>query len=61
MFCRVRPQFEDEGPSATAFPDNYTLRINPSPPGFGGTPTPKKECEFDRVYGPHVGQGKLSA
>lgn len=54
VFCRVRPQFEDEGLPAIEFPDNFTIRINP-----GGDPVTsfKKDFEFDRVYGPHVGQG----
>ncbi|XP_057862151.1 kinesin-like protein KIN-14L isoform X2 [Cryptomeria japonica] len=54
VFCRVRPQFEDEGLPVTEFPDDFTIRINP-----GGDPvtSSKKDFEFDRVYGPHVGQG----
>jgi hypothetical protein len=52
VFCRVRPQFEDEGPVVTAFPDDFTLRINQSMAA-----APVKEFEFDHVYGPHVSQG----
>ncbi|KAH9315480.1 hypothetical protein KI387_024107, partial [Taxus chinensis] len=54
VFCRVRPQFEDEGLPVTEFPDDFTIRINP-----GGDPvtSSKKDFEFDRVYGPHVSQG----
>ncbi len=56
VFCRVRPQFEDEGPVVTAFPDDFTLRINQSMAA-----APVKEFEFDHVYGPHVSQGIESA
>ncbi len=56
VFCRVRPQFEDEGPMVTAFPDDFTLRINQSMAA-----APVKEFEFDHVYGPHVSQGIESA
>jgi hypothetical protein len=52
VFCRVRPQFEDEGPMVTAFPDDFTLRINQSMAA-----APVKEFEFDHVYGPHISQG----
>lgn len=53
VFCRVRPLFEDEGVPAIEFPDDFTIRIN-----LGGDPvtSSKKDFEFDRVYGPHVGQ-----
>lgn len=54
VFCRVRPLFEDEGVPAIELPDDFTIRIN-----LGGDPvtSSKKDFEFDRVYGPHVGQG----
>eukprot|EP01018_Ginkgo_biloba_P002957 Gb_34369 [translate_table: standard] len=54
VFCRVRPQFEHEGPSATEFPDDFTIRISPGGDSLNNS---KKDFEFDRVYGPHVGQG----
>lgn len=54
MFCRVRPLFEEEGPDIVEFPDDYTLRINTEDDSLSN---PKKDFEFDRVYGPHVGQG----
>ncbi|XP_051117491.1 kinesin-like protein KIN-14B [Andrographis paniculata] len=53
VFCRVRPLFEDEGPFAVEFPDDFTLRINS---GDDSLSNPKKDYEFDRVYGPHVRQ-----
>ncbi|KAK9096692.1 hypothetical protein Sjap_022189 [Stephania japonica] len=56
VFCRVRPLFEDEGVSAVEFPDDFTIRINT---GDNLISNPKKDFEFDRVYGPHVGQGEL--
>ncbi|KAF3505576.1 hypothetical protein F2Q69_00004676 [Brassica cretica] len=56
VFCRARPLFEDEGPSIIEFPDNCTVRVNP---GDDTLSNPKKEFEFDRVYGPHVGQASL--
>ncbi|KAF3790067.1 Kinesin-like protein [Nymphaea thermarum] len=56
VFCRTRPQFEDEGPSIAEFPDDYTIRISLANDTVA---TPKRDFEFDRVYGPHVGQGEL--
>ncbi|KAJ0242042.1 Kinesin-like protein KIN-14A [Hirschfeldia incana] len=56
VFCRARPLFEDEGPSIIEFPDNCTVRVNT---GDDTLSNPKKEFEFDRVYGPHVGQASL--
>ncbi|XP_059624154.1 kinesin-like protein KIN-14B [Cornus florida] len=56
VFCRTRPLFEDEGPSVVEFPDNFTIRINT---GDDTVSNPKKDFEFDRVYGPHVGQAEL--
>ncbi|WZZ00791.1 hypothetical protein YC2023_073119 [Brassica napus] len=56
VFCRARPLFEDEGPSIIEFPDNCTVRVNT---GDDTLSNPKKEFEFDRVYGPHVGQGEI--
>lgn len=56
VFCRARPLFEDEGSSVVEFPDDYTIRVNTGDESLSNS---KKEFEFDRVYGPHVGQGKL--
>ena len=56
MFCRSRPLFEDEGPSVVEFPDDFTIRINT---GDDSLTNPKKDYEFDRVYGPHIAQGKI--
>jgi hypothetical protein len=56
VFCRARPLFEDEGPSIIEFPDNCTIRVNTSDDTLSN---PKKEFEFDRVYGPQVGQASL--
>ncbi|GFS35072.1 kinesin like protein for actin based chloroplast movement 1 [Actinidia rufa] len=56
VFCRTRPVFEDEGPSVVEFPDDFTIRI---PTGDDSIANPKKDFEFDRVYGPHVGQAEL--
>ncbi|THG00297.1 hypothetical protein TEA_014666 [Camellia sinensis var. sinensis] len=50
------PIFEDEGPSVVEFPDDCTIRI---PTGVDDVANPKKDFEFDRVYGPHVGQAEL--
>lgn len=50
----MRPLFEDEGPSIVEFPDDVTLRISTADDSVDN---PKKDFEFDRVYGPHVGQG----
>lgn len=55
MFCRARPLFEDEGPSVVEFPDEFTIRVNT---GDDNAANPKRDFEFDRVYGPHVGQGE---
>ncbi|KAE8010523.1 hypothetical protein FH972_006890 [Carpinus fangiana] len=56
VFCRTRPLFEDEGPSVVEFPDDCTIRVNT---GDETISNPKKDFEFDRVYGPHVGQAEL--
>ncbi|KAM0952546.1 putative minus-end-directed kinesin ATPase [Dioscorea sansibarensis] len=56
VFCRTRPLFEDEGASIVEFPDEFTIRINT---GDDSLAIPKKDYEFDRVYGPHVGQGEF--
>ncbi|XP_057971450.1 kinesin-like protein KIN-14B isoform X2 [Malania oleifera] len=56
VFCRTRPLFEDEGPSIVEFPDDFTIRVNT---GDDTVTNPKKDFEFDRVYGPHVGQVEL--
>ncbi|KAI3462126.1 hypothetical protein Pfo_018789 [Paulownia fortunei] len=58
VVCRARPLFEDEGPYVVEFPDDITLRINT---GDDSLSNPKKDFEFDRVYGPHVGQADLFA
>lgn len=58
VFCRARPLFEDEGPSLVEFPDDCTVRVNT---GDDNVSNPKKDFEFDRVYGPHVAQGELFA
>lgn len=55
VFCRTRPLFEDEGRSVVEFPDECTIRVNTSDDAISN---PKKDFEFDRVYGPHVGQGE---
>ncbi|GLT33685.1 hypothetical protein SLA2020_082490 [Shorea laevis] len=56
VFCRARPLFEEEGPSIVEFPDDCTIRVNT---GDDAISNPKKDFEFDRVYGPHVGQAEL--
>ncbi|KAK7307259.1 hypothetical protein VNO77_40159 [Canavalia gladiata] len=56
LFCRSRPLFEDEGPSVVEFPDDYTIRVNTGDESLSNS---KKDFEFDRVYGPHVGQAEL--
>ncbi|WVZ81961.1 hypothetical protein U9M48_029284 [Paspalum notatum var. saurae] len=56
VFCRSRPLFEDEGPSVVEFPDDFTIRVNT---GDESLTNPKRDYEFDRVYGPHIGQGEL--
>ncbi|KAK3024557.1 hypothetical protein RJ639_043497 [Escallonia herrerae] len=56
VFCRTRPLFEDEGPSVVEFPDDFTIRVNT---GDDSVSNGKKDFEFDRVYGPHVGQAEL--
>ncbi|XP_074308518.1 kinesin-like protein KIN-14B [Silene latifolia] len=58
VFCRTRPLFENEGPSIVEFPDEYTIRVNT---GDETLTNPKKDFEFDRVYGPHVGQTEVFA
>ncbi|KAJ7559928.1 hypothetical protein O6H91_04G107000 [Diphasiastrum complanatum] len=59
VFVRVRPPFEHEGHTITSFPDDFTIRISSSVSSAGGANAVRKEFEFDRVYGPHVGQGEL--
>ncbi|XP_030528236.1 kinesin-like protein KIN-14A [Rhodamnia argentea] len=56
VFCRSRPLFEEEGPSAVEFPDDLTIRVNT---GDETSTNPKKDYELDRVYGPHVGQAEI--
>lgn len=56
VFCRTRPLFEDEGPSIVEFTDDCTICVNT---GDDTISNPKKDFEFDRVYGPHVGQAEL--
>ncbi|EOX91954.1 Kinesin like protein for actin based chloroplast movement 1 isoform 1 [Theobroma cacao] len=56
VFCRTRPLFEEEGSSIVEFPDDCTIRVNT---GDDSIANPKKDFEFDRVYGPHVGQAEL--
>ncbi|XP_020580835.1 kinesin-like protein KIN-14L [Phalaenopsis equestris] len=56
VFCRVRPPFEDEGPSVVEFPDELTVRVDTGDDSFSNS---KKDYEFDRVYGPHIGQGEF--
>lgn len=56
VFCRTRPLFEDEGSAAVEFPDEVTIRVNT---GYDNLSNPKKDFEFDRVYGPHAGQAEL--
>ncbi|KAL2349023.1 hypothetical protein Fmac_003023 [Flemingia macrophylla] len=56
VFCRTRPLFEDEGPAVVEFLDDYTIRVNTGDESLSNS---KKEFEFDRVYGPHVGQAEL--
>ncbi|KAL9241385.1 hypothetical protein vseg_015503 [Gypsophila vaccaria] len=58
VFCRTRPIFENEGPSIVEFPDEYTIRVDT---GDETLTNPKKDFEFDRVYGPHVGQTEVFA
>nr|WDD38956.1 kinesin-like protein KIN-14 [Fagopyrum tataricum]WDD38957.1 kinesin-like protein KIN-14 transcript variant 2 [Fagopyrum tataricum] len=56
VFCRTRPLFEDEGPATVEFPDEVTIRVNTADDSLLNR---KKDFEFDRVYGPHVGQAEL--
>ncbi|XP_027345620.1 kinesin-like protein KIN-14B isoform X1 [Abrus precatorius] len=56
LFCRTRPLFDDEGPSVVEFPDDYTIRVSTGDESLSNA---KKDFEFDRVYGPHVGQAEL--
>uniref|UniRef100_A0A2P2MB55 Kinesin-like protein n=1 Tax=Rhizophora mucronata TaxID=61149 RepID=A0A2P2MB55_RHIMU len=56
VFCRARPLFEDEGPSIAEFPDDCTIRISTGDDTISNS---KKDFEFERVYGPHVGQAEL--
>lgn len=55
VFCRARPLFEDEGPSIIEFPGDCTICVNTNDDTISN---PRKDFEFDRVYGPHVGQGQ---
>lgn len=55
IVCRTRPLFEDEGPAIVEYPDEFTVRVIT---GDDAIANPKKDFEFDRVYGPHVGQGE---
>ncbi|KAM7277209.1 hypothetical protein ACFE04_019075 [Oxalis oulophora] len=52
LFCRTRPLFEDEGSSIVEFPDDCTIRVNTD---YDSISNPKKDFEYDRVYGPHEG------
>lgn len=54
VYCRARPQFEDEGPSSTTYPDDFTLRLNSNV-----TAAPNKDFELDRIYGPHISQADI--
>ncbi|XP_014492749.1 kinesin-like protein KIN-14B [Vigna radiata var. radiata] len=56
VFCRARPLFEDEGASVVEFPNDYTISVNTGDESLSNA---KKDFEFDRVYGPHVGQAEL--
>ncbi|PON84753.1 Kinesin-like protein Kca1/Kca [Trema orientale] len=56
IVCRTRPLFENEGPSIVEYPDDFTIRVIT---GDDSISNPKKDFEFDRVYGPHVGQAEL--
>ncbi|XP_004509684.1 kinesin-like protein KIN-14B isoform X2 [Cicer arietinum] len=56
VFCRARPLFEDEGSSVVDFPDDSTIRVNTGDESLSNS---KKDFEFDKVYGPHVGQAEL--
>ncbi|WVZ22657.1 hypothetical protein V8G54_001201 [Vigna mungo] len=56
VFCRARPLFEDEGASVVEFPNDYTVSVNTGDESLSNA---KKDFEFDRVYGPHVGQAEL--
>lgn len=56
VFCRTRPLFEDQGPSVVEFPDDFTIRVDT---GDDTVSNPKKDYEFDRVYGPHIGQAEV--
>ncbi|XP_047321964.1 kinesin-like protein KIN-14B [Impatiens glandulifera] len=56
VFCRARPLFEDEGLSIVEFSDDCTIRITTADENVTN---PKKDFEFDKVYGPHVGQAEL--
>ncbi|GAQ85314.1 Kinesin [Klebsormidium nitens] len=57
VFARVRPQFEDEGLMSCSFPDENTVRVSAT--NVGGSQIPKRDYEFDRVFGPHVDQTEL--
>lgn len=56
VYCRVRPLFENEGSTIIEFPDDVTVRIDI---GDDSLTNSKKNYEFDRVYGPHIGQGEF--
>lgn len=57
VFARVRPQFEDEGLMSCSFPDENTVRVSAT--NVGSSQIPKRDYEFDRVFGPHVDQTEL--
>ncbi|XP_024370737.1 kinesin-like protein KIN-14A isoform X3 [Physcomitrium patens] len=54
VYCRARPQFEDEDSSFISYPDDFTLRINSNV-----STAPSKDFELDRIYGPHISQGDI--
>ncbi|KAK3434115.1 hypothetical protein EUGRSUZ_D01644 [Eucalyptus grandis] len=56
VFCRLRPLFDDVGLFAVEFPCDLTIHVDT---GDETSTNPKKDYEFDRVYGPHVGQADI--
>ncbi|KAI4325682.1 hypothetical protein MLD38_031060 [Melastoma candidum] len=56
VICRARPLSEDDGPLALEFPDDFSIRVDT---GDRNSTNLEKDFEFDRVYGPHVGQAEL--
>ncbi|KAG0578552.1 hypothetical protein M758_4G028600 [Ceratodon purpureus] len=54
VYGRARPQFENEGPPSTSYPDDFTIRLNSNV-----TAAQNKDFELDRIYGPHISQGEL--